>query len=133
MTPDFTLAATGPAARRARLLSAPRPPHLPRLGLGEPDPRAGRAGQQAPIPETPCGFVGGQAPNIWGGYDYAKLAKAIQFIEAYDLGSAQEILRSFNPGNAWAQVTTHFHNDKLGVESTTSGRAGTTSPTATGG
>ncbi len=68
-------------------------------------------------PETPCGFVGGQAPNIWGGYDYAKLAKAIQFIEVYDLGSAQEILRSFNPGNAWAQVTTHFHNDKLGVES----------------
>ncbi len=67
-------------------------------------------------PETPCGFVGGQAPNIWGGYDYAKLAKATQFIEAYDLGSAQEILRSFNPGNAWAQVTTHFHNDKLGVE-----------------
>ncbi len=68
-------------------------------------------------PETPCGFVGGQAPSIWGGYDYAKLAKAIQFIEAYDLGSAQEILRSFNPANAWAQVTTHFHNDRLGVES----------------
>jgi hypothetical protein len=67
-------------------------------------------------PETPCGFVGGQAPNIWGGYDYAKLAKAIQFIEAYDIGSAQAILRSFNPGNAWAQVTTHFHNDRLGIE-----------------
>jgi hypothetical protein len=67
-------------------------------------------------PETPCGFVGGQAPGIWGGYDYAKLAKVIQFVEAYDLGSAQEILRSFNPGNAWAQVTTHFHNDRLGVE-----------------
>jgi hypothetical protein len=67
-------------------------------------------------PATPCGFVGGQAPNTWGGYDYAKLSKSIQFIEAYDLGSAQEILRSFNPGNAWAQVTTHFHNDALGVE-----------------
>jgi hypothetical protein len=68
-------------------------------------------------PETPCGFVGGQAPSIWGGYDYAKLAHAIQFIEAYDLGSAEEILRSFNPGNAWAQVTTHFHQDRLGIES----------------
>src|SRR5579883_1027317 len=67
-------------------------------------------------PQTPCGFVGGQAPSIWGGYDYAKLAKAIQFIEAYDLGSAQAILRSFNPGNAWAQVSTHFHNDRLGTE-----------------
>jgi hypothetical protein len=68
-------------------------------------------------PKTPCGFVGGQAPSIWGGYDYAKLAKAIQFIEAYDLGSAQEILRSFNPNNAWAQVTTHFHQDRLVIES----------------
>jgi hypothetical protein len=67
-------------------------------------------------PDTPCGFVGAQAPSIWGGYDYAKLAKSIQFIEAYDLGSAQAILRSFNPANAWAQVTTHFHNDQLGVE-----------------
>jgi hypothetical protein len=67
-------------------------------------------------PETPCGIVGAQAPNIWGGYDYSKLAKAIQFIEAYDIGSAQAILRSFNPGNAWAQVTTHFHNDRLGIE-----------------
>ncbi len=67
-------------------------------------------------PARPCGFVGGQAPNIWGGYDYAKLAKAIQFIEAYDLGSAEEILRSFNPNNAWPMVTTHFHNDRLGVE-----------------
>jgi len=69
-------------------------------------------------PETPCGFVGGQAPSTWGGYDYAKLAKAIQFIEAYDLGSAQAILRSFNPGNAWAQVTTHFHNDQYREEGT---------------
>lgn len=67
-------------------------------------------------PETPCGFVGAQSPSIWGGYDYAKLSKAIQFIEAYDIGSAQAILRSFNPNNAWAQVTTHFHNDRLGVE-----------------
>jgi hypothetical protein len=66
-------------------------------------------------PQTPCGFVGGQAPNIWGGYDYAKLSKKTQFVEAYDLGSAQEILRSFNPGNAWPQVTTHFHNDKIGT------------------
>jgi hypothetical protein len=67
-------------------------------------------------PTTPCGFVGGQSPNIWGGYDYAKLARKVQFIEAYDLGSAQAILRSFNPGNAWPQVTTHFHNDTLGTD-----------------
>jgi hypothetical protein len=66
-------------------------------------------------PETPCGFVGGQAPNLWGGYDWAKLAKKVQFVEAYDLGSAQEILRSFNPGNAMPVVTTHFHDDRRGA------------------
>ena len=47
-------------------------------------------------PSTPCGFVGGQAPNLWGGYDWAKLAKKIQYVEAYDVGSAPEIVRSFS-------------------------------------
>jgi hypothetical protein len=65
-------------------------------------------------PETPCGFVGGQAPSLWGGYDYAKLMKKVQFLEAYDLGSAQEIARSFNPGDAMPIVTTHFHDDARG-------------------
>jgi hypothetical protein len=66
-------------------------------------------------PAVPCGFVGGQAPNMWGGYDYAKLMKKIQFIEAYNLGSSQAIIRSFNPQNALPQVTTHFHNDQRGT------------------
>ncbi|HJT35964.1 MAG TPA: hypothetical protein VJ783_28305, partial [Pirellulales bacterium] len=43
--------------------------------------------------DAPCGFVGGQAPNLWGGFDYAKLSKKIQFIEAYNLGSSAEIVR----------------------------------------
>ena len=63
-------------------------------------------------PSTPCGFVGGQAPSLWGGYDWAKLAKKVQFVEAYDVGSAQEILRSFLP--AAPRVTTHFHDDRRG-------------------
>ena len=66
-------------------------------------------------PDTPCGFVGGQSPNIWGGYDYAKLTKKIQFIEAYNLGSAQAIIRSFSPQNALPQVTTHFHSPQCGI------------------
>jgi hypothetical protein len=66
-------------------------------------------------PATPCGVVGAQAPSLWGGYDYAKLAKKVQFIEAYDLGSAQEILRSFDRGNALPRVTTHFHDDRRGT------------------
>ncbi|MBI3830665.1 MAG: beta-galactosidase trimerization domain-containing protein [Planctomycetes bacterium] len=53
-------------------------------------------------PNTPCGFVGGQGPNAWGGYDYRKLCKAAQWMEAYDIGSNNEILRSF-----WTQKRPH--------------------------
>jgi hypothetical protein len=60
-------------------------------------------------PETPCGIVGGQAPNAFGGYDYAKLMRKIQYIEAYNLGSSQSIIRSFNPHLAVPAVTSHFH------------------------
>ncbi|MFH1023674.1 MAG: beta-galactosidase trimerization domain-containing protein [Planctomycetota bacterium] len=63
-------------------------------------------------PDTPCGFVGSQSPNMWGGFDYAKLTKKIQFVEAY-LGTAQSIIRSLGP--VIPQVTTHFHNDTLGT------------------
>ena len=66
-------------------------------------------------PETPCGIVGAQGPGLWGGFDYAKLAKKVQFIEAYDLGSSHEILRSFDRGNQVPRVTTHFHDDRLGA------------------
>ncbi len=60
-------------------------------------------------PLTPCGFVGGQAPNAFGGYDYAKLMRKVQYIEAYNLGSSQAIVRSFSPHNAVPAVTSHFH------------------------
>jgi hypothetical protein len=46
-------------------------------------------------PSVPAGFVGGQAPAAYGGYDYRKLTRAIQWIEAYDIGGTNEILRSF--------------------------------------
>ena len=58
---------------------------------------------------TPCGFVGGQSPSPFGGYDYAKLMRKVQFIEAYNVGSSQAIIRSFNPHGAIPAVTTHFH------------------------
>ena len=60
-------------------------------------------------PRTPCGIVGGQAPSPFGGYDYAKLMRKVQFIESYNLGSAPSLIRSFNPGNALPSVTTLFH------------------------
>jgi len=45
-------------------------------------------------PATPAGFVGGQQPAPYGGYDYSKITKSIQWIEAYDIGGTCEILRS---------------------------------------
>ncbi|NJN14201.1 MAG: hypothetical protein HC813_00610 [Planctomycetes bacterium] len=66
-------------------------------------------------PETPCGIVGAQAPSLWGGYDYAKLMRKVQFLEAYDTGSAPEIARSFAPEATL--VSTHFHSEEKGVDS----------------
>ena len=66
-------------------------------------------------PETPCGIVGAQGPGLWGGFDYAKLAKKVQFVEAYDLGSSHEILRSFDRENRMPRVTTHFHDEARGT------------------
>jgi hypothetical protein len=43
---------------------------------------------------TPAGFVGGQQAAPYGGYDYSKVCKAIQWIESYDIGGSCEILRS---------------------------------------
>ena len=60
-------------------------------------------------PATPCGIVGGQCPSAFGGYDYARLMRKLQFIESYNLGSSQAIIRSFNPHNALPAVTSMFH------------------------
>ena len=46
-------------------------------------------------PKIPAGFVGGQAPSPWGGYDYAKISRSVQWMEAYDIHGTDEILRSF--------------------------------------
>lgn len=46
-------------------------------------------------PGVPAGFVGGQQPSAYGGYDYDRLRDSIQWIEAYDIGGTNEILRSF--------------------------------------
>ncbi len=59
-------------------------------------------------PTTPAGFVGGQAPAPYGGYDYAKLSRKVQFLEAYDIGGSMEIFRSFNPANMIPTVKTGF-------------------------
>ncbi len=60
-------------------------------------------------PATPCGIVGGQEPSAFGGYDYARLMRKVQFIESYNIGSSQAIIRSFNPQNSLPAVTSCFH------------------------
>ena len=60
-------------------------------------------------PSTPAGFVGGQAPAAYGGYDYAKLCEAVQWMEAYDIGASNEILRSLF-GQSKPHVQTYFSN-----------------------
>ena len=59
-------------------------------------------------PAVPAGYVGGQAPAPYGGFDYSKLTKKVQFLEAYDIGSSMEIVRSFNRDNRIATVKTGF-------------------------
>ncbi|MDF2441175.1 MAG: hypothetical protein JWN98_2159, partial [Abditibacteriota bacterium] len=62
-------------------------------------------------PTTPAGFVGGQAPSTYGGYDYARLNEAVQWMEAYDIGGSNEILRSFW-GQSKPHVQTYFVTEK---------------------
>lgn len=68
-------------------------------------------------PRIPAGFVGAQQPSAYGGYDYNKLARNIQFIEAYDIGVTNEILRSFW---SWPEkrprVQTWFSNGDAGLD-----------------
>jgi len=66
-------------------------------------------------PRIPAGFVGGQGPGPWGGYDYAMLSRSVQWMEAYDINGANEILRSFWDQNRRPRMQTFFStkNPKL--------------------
>jgi glycosyl hydrolase family 42 (putative beta-galactosidase) len=48
-------------------------------------------------PRAYAAIAGAQVPG-WGGYDYSRLATAVDLIEPYDDGGNVEILRSLNPG-----------------------------------
>ncbi len=51
-------------------------------------------------PGLPCGFLGGQAPAAWGGYDWSRLAPLADFLEVYDTGGAREVTASLTPPGA---------------------------------
>ncbi len=59
-------------------------------------------------PDTPAGIVGGLAPAPWGGYDYALLSRAVQWMEAYDIHGVNEILRSFWHSPRKSRMVTFF-------------------------
>jgi hypothetical protein len=63
-------------------------------------------------PATPCGFVGGQSPDAFGGYDYAKVMRKVQYIEAYNSGDSQSVIRGLNPHNALPAVTSFFYTSE---------------------
>ena len=62
-------------------------------------------------PGIPAGFVGGQAPSAYGGYDYALLSRAVQWMEAYDINGTAEILRSFWSRPRRVRMQTYFTRD----------------------
>ena len=66
-------------------------------------------------PGLPAGFAGGQGPGPWGGYDYAMLSRAVQWMEAYDIHGTNEILRSFWNAERRLRMQTFFSakNSKL--------------------
>jgi len=66
-------------------------------------------------PGIPAGFVGGQGPGPWGGYDYAMLCRAVQWMEAYDIHGTNEILRSWWNADRRLRMQTFFSskNPKL--------------------
>lgn len=66
-------------------------------------------------PKTPAGFVGGQGPGPYGGYDYAMLARSVQWMESYDTHGTDELLRSLWSGERQPRMHTFFStkNPKL--------------------
>jgi len=47
-------------------------------------------------PQAYVAITGGQMPG-WGGYDYARITKAVTAIEPYDIGRSVDIVHSLNP------------------------------------
>ncbi|MDA3921623.1 MAG: beta-galactosidase [Salinisphaera sp.] len=47
-------------------------------------------------PQAFVGIGGAQKPG-WGGYDYARLTKAVTAIEVYDIGRSVDVVHSLNP------------------------------------
>lgn len=58
--------------------------------------RSGTDAVHAADPQALAGIAGAQIPG-WGGYDYTRLAHAVDVMEIYDFGRSVDIARSLNP------------------------------------
>ena len=58
--------------------------------------RAGTAAVHSANPAALAGLEGAHAPG-WGGYDYGRLASAVDVMEIYDTGNALELAHALNP------------------------------------
>ena len=68
-------------------------------------------------PKTPAGFVGGSHPAPWGGFDYERLTRSVQWMEAYDVCGNTEIIRSLWRGKSKPWVQTWFSRGRAGEDS----------------
>ena len=59
---------------------------------------------------VPVGFLGGQAPAPYGGYDWGRLLESVDWVEAYDQGGAMEVIRGLGPDVL--RVRTYFRAGK---------------------
>lgn len=60
------------------------------------------------VPGIPVGIVGGQQPSAYGGFDYEKLARQVQWLESYDIGGTNELLSSLWADSRKPIVQTFF-------------------------
>ena len=67
-------------------------------------------------PGIPAGFVGGQAPGPWGGYNYALLSRSVQWMEAYDIHGTNEILRSWWNDERRPRMRTFFSSRNFKID-----------------
>jgi hypothetical protein len=75
--------------------------------------RRGTDAVHAADPRALAAIEGAQMPG-WGGYDYTRLAHAVDLMEVYDAGENLPILRSLNPG--LVEITTSFGAGPVDVQ-----------------
>ena len=75
---------------------------------------------KAEDPHARCATEGGQAPFAFGWYNYEQVMRAVDLIEAYNIGNNVEVIRSLKPEAL--MVATVGYNHKLGTPMTDADR-----------